>query len=132
MSAPHTTTTTGELPALGATVGGDQTIGRAPYAGTVSAVTFTPEANVVADATNYRTLTLTNKGADGNGTTAVATLTFNAGGTRNDFDESSFTLSGTPANLTVAEGDILAIVETVAGTGLANPGGLVRVEISRS
>ncbi len=126
---PHTTQLTGELPALAATGTGDQTIGRASYAGTVTAVTFTPEADVVANATNYRTLTLTNKGADGNGTTVAATLAFSAGGTRADFDETAFTLSGTT---TVAEGDILAVVETVAGTGLANPGGLVRVEISRT
>lgn len=120
------------MPALGAAVAGDQTVGKAPYAGVLAAASFTPEANVTGDNTNTRTLTIVNKGADGNGTTVMATLALATGVNLTDFNEQAFTLSGTPANLVVAEGDVLAVAEAVAGSGLANPGGLVRLEISRS
>lgn len=130
-AAPNQTKLVTTLPALGAAVAGDQTLGKAKEDGTVSAVSFTPEADVTGNTTNTRTLTLVNKAQDGNGTTVIATLAFVTGTNASDFDERAFTLSGTPANLNVAAGDILAVVETVAGTGLANPGGLVEVLIDR-
>lgn len=120
------------VPALGAAVAGDQTLGEAPFAGTLTSASFTPEANITGDNTNKRTLTVVNKGADGNGTTVMATLDFVTATNANDFDELAFTLSATAANKVVAEGDIIAVVEAVAGTGLANPGGLVQVELTRS
>lgn len=111
----------------------DQVVGEAPFAGTVTSVTFTPEADITGAATNFRTFRLLNKGTDGNGTTVVASLAFSSGAvTASDFDEKDITLSGTPANLVVAAGDILLWDETVAGTGLASPGGKAQVEISRS
>lgn len=121
------------VPALGAAVAGDQVIGEAPFAGTVTSVTFTPEADITGQATNFRTLRVINKGPDGNGSTVVASLAFSSGAvTATDFDEKSIDLSGTAANLVVAEGDILAWDETVTGSGLASPGGKVQVEITRS
>lgn len=121
------------IPAAGAGVAQDQVIGEAPFAGTVTSVTFTPEANITGQATNYRTFRVVNKGADGNGTTTVASLVFDSASVAGlDFDELALTLSGTAADLAVAEGDILAWDETVTGTGLASPGGKVQVEISRS
>lgn len=110
----------------------DLAIGEAPFAGTVTAVTFTPEANITGQATNFRTFRVLNKGADGNGSTVVASQAFDSGGVaEEDFDEMAIPLSGTPANLVVAAGDILAWDETVTGTGLSSPGGKVQVEISR-
>lgn len=121
------------IPSATAAVAQDQTVGEAPFAGTVTSVTFTPEADITGQATNFRTFRLVNKGADGNGTTEVASLAFSSGAvTASDFDEKAITLSGTPANLNVAEGDILAWDEVVTGTGLASPGGKVQVEISRT
>lgn len=120
------------VPALGAGVAGDQTIGEAPFAGTVTGASFTPEAAVTGDNTNTRTLTVVNKGAAGAGTTVVATLAFTTGNNGVAFDEKAFTLSVVAGATTVAAGDVLAVVEAVAGTGLANPGGLVQVEITRS
>lgn len=131
-SAPLVHRLQATIPALGAGVAGDQTVGKAPFAGTVTAASFTPEANITGDTTNTRTLTLTNKGQDGNGTTAVATIAFITATNATDFNEVAFTLSGTAANLVVADGDILAVVETIGASGLANPGGLVSVEITRS
>jgi hypothetical protein len=131
-SAPLVRKLTTTLPALTAGTAGDQTLGEAPYAGTVSDVSFTPEAAITGDNTNKRTFTLVNKGQAGAGSTVIATLDFVTGVNGVAFDEKQFTLSGTAANLVVASGDILAVVEAVAGTGLANPGGLVQVEITRS
>lgn len=120
------------IPAVAAGVAQDQTVGEAPFAGSVNAVTFTPEAAITGQATNFRTFRLVNKGAAGAGTTEVASLAFSAGGvTAAAFDEKAITL-GVAANLLVAEGDILAWDEVVTGTGLASPGGLVQVEISRT
>lgn len=119
------------LPALGAGVAGDQVVARAPFAGTVASAAFTPEAAITGDNTNTRTLTLQNRGQAGSATTVVGAIAFTAGNNGVQFDEKAFVMSGTAANLVVAEGDILAVVETVAGTGLANPGGRVDVVFSR-
>lgn len=132
-SAPLTKKLTQTIPAAGAAVAQDQTIGEAPFAGTVTSVTFTPEADVTGQATNFRTFSVVNKGADGNGATVVATLAFSSAPVAaTDFDEKAITLSVVAGATTVAEGDILAWVEAVTGSGLASPGGLVQVEITRS
>jgi hypothetical protein len=132
MTAPLVRTQQATLPALGAAVAGDQTVGEAPFAGTVTAVTFTPEAAITGDNTNTRTMTLVNKGQTGSGSTVIATLAFTTGVNGVAFDEKAFTLSAVANATTVAESDILVAVETVAGSGLANPGGRIEVTFSRS
>lgn len=125
---------------LTATVGGVATanatdsfaIGEAPFDGTVTAVTYTPEAASTGDNTNKRVYTLVNKGQSGAGSTVIATLDLTAGNNLVAFDEKSFTLTGTVANRDVVEGDILAFVSTHAGTGLVDPGGSVAVTIERA
>lgn len=118
------------IPPLGAAVAGDQAIGEAPYDGRVTSVTFTPEAAIAGVVTNNRKLAVVNKGQDGLGNVEVAGLTFAAGVNAAAFDEKDITLSATIANRSVKAGDVLAVVETVNGTGLANPGGHVEVEVS--
>jgi len=121
------------VPAVGATATADQNVGEAPVAGTVTGVSYTPEANITGADTDTRTLTLVNKGAAGAGSTVIATLAFTNGVNGTAFDEKAFTLSATAANRVVAAGDILAFVSTHAGSsGLADPGGLVQVEITRA
>lgn len=117
-----------------ATAGTDDsvTLGRAPFAGTVSSVTYTPDAAITGANTNTRAVRLRNRGQAGAGTTIVAELQFDAGVNATAFDEKVIPLSGTAANLVVAEGDILEWFSDAVGTGLADPGGLARVEISRS
>jgi hypothetical protein len=130
--APLTQKLTATIPALGAAVAGDQAVGEMPFDGTVTGVTFTPEANITGDNTNKRTLTLVNKGLDGNGTTVVATLDYATGTNGADFDEQAFTLSVVADATTVVEGAELVVAEAVAGTGLANPGGRIEVTVSRA
>lgn len=107
-------------------------IGESPIAGIVSGVSFTPLANVTGANTETRTLTLINKGSDGNGTTVLATLALTSGVNLSDFDEKDLTLSAVDGALDVAAGDVLAWTSVHSGsTGLADPGGRVKVEISR-
>lgn len=107
-------------------------IGTADVDGTVTGVTYAPVSDITGAATNNRKLELVNKGADGDGTTVVASLSFASGTDADAFDATAITLSGTAANLAVSAGDVLALVSTHVGTGIADPGGLVSVSVSRS
>jgi hypothetical protein len=131
-SAPFVRRLQATIPAAAATADPDQTVGEAPFDGTVTGVSITPEAAATGDNTNNRTFTLVNKGASGAGTTAIATLALTTGINLVAFDEKAFTLSVVANATTVTAEDILAVVETHAGTGLAHSGGLVEVELSRT
>jgi hypothetical protein len=133
MGAPAERTISAVVPPI-STAGDDDvyTIGRA-VTGTVTKVTYTPDADVTASANpNNRTYSLINKGADGTGTTVVATRTTVTGNDLSEFDEWELTLSATAANLVVTDGDILAWSSTGNGTGVADPGGLATVYLDAS
>lgn len=132
MTHPYIQTLRSTVPAVAQGATADQSVGEAPFAGTVTGVTYTPEAAMTGDNTNSRTFTLVNKGQAGVGTTVIATLAMTTGVNGVAFDEKPFTLSAVAGATTVAEGDILAFVSTFVGAGIADPGGLVQVEISRS
>lgn len=131
-TAPYVRVIDADVPAAATAVSDDSVIAQAPFDGTVTAVQYIPEAAITGAATNNRTVTLVNKGQAGSGSTTVATLTFDSGvnGTAND--EKVITLSGTAANLVLASGDTLQWRSIANGTGLADPGGLVRITISRN
>jgi hypothetical protein len=116
-----------------ATAGNDDTfvVGVVPEDGTVTSVTYIPDATITGAATNNRTLSLVNKGAAGAGSTVVATLNFASGINATAFDERAITLSVTAADLVVAEGDVLALFSDAVLTGIADPGGVVRVAVAR-
>lgn len=106
---------------------------RAPFAGTITGVTYTAKAAVTGNDTETRTLAIANKGQAGIGTTAVASLALVTDTNLVANDEKAITLSATAANLVVAEGDILAFTSTHGGTtGLADPGGLLIVTFTRA
>lgn len=107
-------------------------IGEVPGAGTVSEVTYLPMAALSGANTNSRTLTLYNRGTVGTGTTVVAQLALVAGVNLVDNDEKTITLSATPANLVVAESDVLEWESLAVGTGIVDPGGVVQVTIART
>jgi YD repeat-containing protein len=130
--APVTERVTATVPAVGATTTADQIVAESHVAGKVTAVTYTPEAAITGHDTNTRTLTLVNKGQSGSGSTVIGTLAFVASNNGVAFDEKAFTLSSTAADLVVAAGDILVFVSTYAASGLADPGGRVEVEITRT
>jgi hypothetical protein len=132
MSAPSVHQITAPVEPV-ATVGNDleTDVGRCPHAGTVTAVTYTPATAITGAATNNRTFVLVNKGLAGTGTTVVASLNMASGVNAAADDEKAITLTATAADKVVAEGDILAFQSTHIGTGIADPGGLVRVEVTR-
>jgi hypothetical protein len=120
------------VPSVAATVTRPMSSGRRTTPDASSGVSYIPEAAVTGAASPAsRTFTLVNKGQDGSGSTVVATLALVGGVNLVAYDEKAITLSGTPANLVVAASDILAWTSTAvtSGTGLADPGGLVEVEI---
>lgn len=92
-----------------------------PFKGRITAVQMIPSANIVANATNFRTLTVRNKGTNGlAGTTAVASRTWSAGNSTLSTPE-LFTPSGTPANLEVQAGDVLDLNQGATAAGLIIP-----------
>lgn len=131
LSGPKTYKINSRIIAQAASGTADASIGEAEAAGTVTAVTFTPDANITGATATKRTITLENRGQDGSGTTVVATLDLVTGVNPVKHDEYAFTLSGTAANLNVAAGDVLVVKEAVTSTGTANPGGRIEVTISR-
>ena len=104
---------------------------RAPFAGTVAAVSYGPSAPITGVAPNTRKLELVNNGQAGAGTTVAASIQFDNGVNATAFDEKVVPLSGTAANLVVAAGDVLAWVSTHLASGIADPGGLVIIELVR-
>jgi hypothetical protein len=95
---------------------------------TITAVTFTPVAAITGAATDNRSVFLVNKGPTGALTNIVASLGFITGSiTAAQYVPRTITLSATPANLDVAVGDVLIWQSIHAGTGIADPGGLVTI-----
>lgn len=120
------------VPAVGAAADDlDTLVAQAPFAGVVTSVEYVPGAAITGAATNNRTLSLVNKGAAGSASTSVATLAFGAGVTAAACNERALTLSATAANLVVAAGDTLQWRSVHVGTGITDPGGLVRVTVAR-
>lgn len=109
-------------------------LGKAPFACTVTGVTYTAAGAIAGHASNNRALSVINKGAAGSGSTSVAALTTTASPDNSfaAFDEKAITLSGTAANLVLAAGDILAWSSDANASGVADPGGKVIVTISRN
>lgn len=114
-----------------ATAATDQStmMGKAPYAGVLASATFTPAVAVAADGTNNRIFTLYNRGQAGAGTTSMATFTTTTAWVDNV--DIAMTLTATAADRVVAAGDILEVVETHGGTGVAHGGAFLDVAISR-
>lgn len=105
-----------------ATTAGDTTVAivaRAPFRATVTGAYFIPTAAATGHTTNYATLTVTNKGASGTGTTEIASLSLTAGVDLVAFDEKAITLTSTAASLSLAEGDIVSVAIAKPGAGLA-------------
>jgi hypothetical protein len=110
---------------------------RVPFNGVVTSVTYVPDALITGANTNTRTVALKNRGQDGNGANVVATLALTAGVNAPAFDEKALPLNTTltnnvATNLVVAKGDILSFESNSIGMGLADPGGLILIEFTRT
>jgi hypothetical protein len=111
--------------------GADDTVelGLAPFDGTVTRAEVISEGITGAN-TNTRKHEVINKGQAGAGTTVVATKQYNSGVNAAASDNTAVTLSATAADLLVAAGDALAFVSTHVGTGIADTGGIVEVDVT--
>lgn len=139
-SAPLVRTLRVENPGAVADADAVKVIGVAPFAGHVSAVRYLPDTDITGADTESRTLTVTNRGADGDGTDVVATQEYETGVDAAQYAADGVTVDetyGTPADRTtqanyVAAGDVLTVESThIGSTGLADPGGLVEVDLAR-
>ena len=99
-------------------------------AGTVTKCEWIPTAAFVGADTNTRTISVINKGAAGAGTNQLANQLLNAASGTQAADVAFVIPAGTGPN-TVAAGDILVFSSVHNGTGLADPGGMVRLEITK-
>ncbi|MEU3125815.1 hypothetical protein AB0I87_18740 [Streptomyces sp. NPDC049952] len=132
-TAPFVQVIERNVPAVSTAGNDDDTVlGQAPFACTVTSVQYVPEAAITGAATNNRTVSLVNKGQAGAGTTTVASLSFDNGVNAVANDEKIITLSATAANLVLAAGDTLLWRSIHVATGITDPGGVVRVTLSRS
>ena len=132
-TAPYVRVVEADVPAVSTAGNDDDTVvTQAPFDCTVTAVQYVPEAAITGADTNSRTVSLVNKGAAGSGTTTVASLALTNGVNATANDEKAITLSGTAANLVLAAGDTLLWRSIHVGTGIADPGGLVRITLSRN
>lgn len=121
-----------DVPAVSTAGNDDDTvIAQAPFDCTVTAVQYVPESAITGADTNSRTVSLVNKGQAGSGTTTVASLALTNGVNASANDDKTITLSGTAANLDLAAGDTLQWRSIHVGTGIADPGGLVRITVTR-
>ena len=106
-----------------------------PESGTVTSIDFSGVDALAANDTNYITYTVTNLGQSGAGSTAILqaidinTTKATGGAALAANTKRSLTLSSTPANLAVVQGDRLRIRAAATGT-LANtvtfPGYMIR------
>lgn len=119
----------GNYAAVSAAADRQTVIGSAEFPATVENAVFIPDAAITGNTTESRTLTIVNEGQAGTGTTVVATLAFITGVNGVAGDEKAFTISATAADLVIADGDVLSVNSVhVGSSGLADPGGVIRVE----
>lgn len=105
----------------------------APYAGKVTGARVLSSAAMTGAATDSRTIQLHNRGLAGAGTTLVASKAFVLGVDLAADDATALTLSATPADLVVAEGDVLEFTSLHIGvTGLAGPEFIGEVDFQRA
>ncbi|MEA2703550.1 MAG: hypothetical protein QOD63_1495 [Actinomycetota bacterium] len=101
---------------------------RVPYNATLVAAYWIPKAAVTADATNYATVNVRNRGAAGAGTAVAATRSYAAVNSV-AFVAEAMTLSATAANLLFAAGDTISVEKLNTGTGLALPPGSLELHL---
>jgi hypothetical protein len=117
-----------DLPSAAAAIVPETPLGEVDGTYTVTEAFIISEAALTAADATARTLTIRNRKQDGSGTAVVATLVTNlAGGNWVANDRKNFTLTANAADLALADGDVLELVETVASTGTARPNSQVTV-----
>lgn len=132
-TAPLVNTKQANAAAVAAASDLETKLGEAPFAGTVTRCVFIPAATLTGANTESRTLQLFNRGTDGTGTAKIAELAMVSGVNAAADDAKAITIITAADADDVVAGDVLEWKSLhVGATGLADPGGLVVVEITRS
>lgn len=126
--APLTQTLQARVPAAASGADATSPVAISPFDGTITAVTYSPDATITGANTNSRTITVVNETQ----TLTAATLALVSGVNATADLPKAIPVSGTAANVVAANGDAIAFVSTHVGTGIADPGGLVQVTFTRS
>lgn len=132
MKAPLVKTLSAMVFATAAAASAESVVCRAPFAGKITSATYIPNAALNGANTNTRRLDVVNKGQSGAGVKKPATLQFNAGVNLAAYDEKALTLSATATDLEVVAGDVIALASVAVGTGAADGGGLIVLQIART
>lgn len=119
------------VPAVATGSDGFSLLGRARYAGKVTEVRYYPNAALTGDSTNTRRIRIYNR-TSGGGTTLIADLQFNTAINLVAKTKKVITLTATLGDRVVAAGDLLEFKSDHVGTGLADPGGICEIDISRT
>jgi hypothetical protein len=108
----------------------DRTIFAVPVGGayTIDKISISPDEGIGQD-TNYMTLTVFNRGTDGNGTTQIVAKAYNAAAAILDH---VLTSMGALANANLTAGQSISIAKSVTSSGQAFPGALVLIEMTRT
>lgn len=131
-AAPLVRTLSVNVAAVAATSDLETKIGEAPFAGTITRVAYVPASAITGADTDSRTLQLFNRGTSGSGTTKAAELAMASGVNAAADDDKAITIVTASDADEVAEGDVLEWKSLhVGSSGLADPGGMVIVEITR-
>lgn len=100
----------------------------APANMSVSGMRWLPSASITANASNFFTLSLRNRGQAGSGSVLPVSRSYAATNSTAWVGESA-TLSGTATDLLIASGDALTVQKVETGTGLTCPAGVVVVTL---
>jgi len=98
---------------------------RAKLHGKITSIEFIANATLAADATNYKTLTVTKYAADGTAPVVVGTMTTVLVTTK--WVAKAFTLSAVAGALDVLEGDTFTIQNSHTASGAVTPAGVIRI-----
>lgn len=108
-------------------------VGEAQFAGNITRVAYIPASTLTGANTESRTAQVFNRGTGGAGTTKAAELAFVSTVNAAADDDKAITIITAASADVVAVGDVIEWKSLhVGATGLADPGGEVVVEITRS
>lgn len=131
-TAPLVHTLRANVAAVAAASDLETKLGESPFAGTITRVAYLAASAITGANTESRTLQLFNRGTDGAGTTKAAELAMVSGINAAADDDKAITIVTASDADEVAAGAVIEWKSLhVGATGLADPGGMVIVEITR-
>jgi len=100
----------------------------APVRCWIKKVSIIPKTAITGADTNNMVLTFKNKGSDGSGTAAIASVTFSNGVNAAAFDEKDF---GSVSKNYLNAGDVVSLAKSENGSGMDMPDLIVKIEYEK-